>query len=199
MAALPVITNVYRVALNWTATGGQIAANVIHIRDESGTITVPQLRTELDAAASVNMWWGTTINAKVTDIAITPLDGIHATSHGAPATTAKWTGKNGTTWAPALSILMKMGTGLRGRTHRGRTFLPFIEDAAVVDGIVDPTTVTGLTGAWQTFSDNLSGGAHNLSLGVASYKLAQFNIAVALDCEPVAGTQRRRQGRLRGA
>jgi hypothetical protein len=199
MATLPVIANVFRCALNWTGPSGQAATNVIHIRDESGTATVTDVANELNAAAVPNMWLVTITTAEVTDLAITPLDGIHATQHFAPGTPAHWTGQNGTLFAPACAACVKLTTGLRGRTHRGRVFLPFINQNVNTDGFIPSVDTGTMTTAWQDFADNLSGGAHNLSFGVASYKLAQFNIANGILVEQPLATQRRRQGRLRSA
>lgn len=171
--------------------------NVIHIRDETGSATDATIRAALDAAADVAMWTAQVTVAAVSDIAITPLDGVHATTHAPPATPAKWTGQNGTVYAPASALLIKIGTGLRGRTHRGRVFLPFVNQAAQLDGGMDPTIVATVGAAWLDFAEDLFAGSPSLSFGVASYKLAQFNEERSVSAEVPLGTQRRRQGRLR--
>lgn len=200
MPALPVIANVYRIALNWRHTSGQLAVNVIHIHDESGTVTDSQLRTQLDAAAGANMWSSASLNATVQDLAITKLDGVTGTTHGVPATPSKWTGGNADPFQPQVAVVVKLTTGLRGRSHRGRVFVPFTVSAAVTDGNVNPTTAGNMGTAWSAFNTTLLAGANNLDLVVASYKLATAqSVLNPIGVELVGGTQRRRNGRLRGA
>lgn len=194
---LPVITNISRVALNWTGPGGQQATNVIHIDDNTGGHTDAQLRTALDNAADAAMWVQQVPGASVTDIAITPLDGTSPTTHAPPITPAHWTGQNGASFAPAVSILIKIGTNLRGRSHRGRLFLPFVNDGILTNGLLDDGDVSNYTSAWRDFFDDLEAGAPAYTPGVASYKLATFRPEQTVSCEKAFGTQRRRQGRLR--
>lgn len=197
MPALPVIANVYRVALNWTAGSGQDAVNVIHILDNTAAATDTTIRAALDAAADTLMWTAVVPSAAVTDIAITPLDGVHGTTHLAPGTPAKWTGQNGTIYAPAAAAMIKLSTGLRGRSKRGRVFLPFIDTTANVDGLLNATDAAAMTTAWADFRDDLAAGAPSLSMVVASYKLSTAAVVTEITCEFPLGTQRRRQGRLR--
>lgn len=200
MPALPVITNVWRCTFNWSVAGGQLAVNVIHIRDESGAATAGDIFTAIDAAADQAMWGAQTDGASVHQVDLLPLDGVHATSSFPTGSPAKWTGgSGGTTWTPQNANLIKVTTGLRGRSHRGRVFLPFVDESAGSDGVMLSATVTSVTAAWQDFDDDLSAGTPSLSFGVASYKLAQFNEATSILAESLFGTQRRRQGRLRGA
>jgi len=199
MAALPTIDHVLRVALNWTSDSGQTAVNVMHFYSEEAGATPEQLATDLDAQATGSMWGCIVPSASVSDIAITPLDGSTATSHYTPATPAHWVGQNGTDFVPQVAAIIKLTTGLRGRSHRGRLFLPFIEEGAISNGLLLSATRSGVEGAWQDFGDHMLATAHVWALGVASYKLATFEGASTITCEGVLGTQRRRQGRLRAA
>jgi hypothetical protein len=171
--------------------------NVIHIDDNTGGHTDAQLRTALDNAADPAMWVQQVPGASVTDIAITPLDGVSATTHGAPITPAHWTGQNGAAFTPAVAIVIKIGTGLRGRSHRGRLFLPFVNDGVLTNGLLDDGDVGNYSAAWRDFFDDLEAGAPAYTPGVASYKLAQFHAEASVSCEKAFATQRRRQGRLR--
>jgi hypothetical protein len=196
---LPVIANVFRVAYNWKESGtGQAAVNVIHILDTTATATPADIASNLDAATENLMWSQQVPTASVVDLGITPLDGVHATQHFAPATPGAWVGQNGADWTPDVAIIIKLSTGLRGRSHRGRMFLPFCNKAVVVAGAISGGTAGNYTTAFQEFMSDLNTGAKNLELVVASYKLATAAVVTSLICEQQVGTQRRRQGRLRG-
>lgn len=198
MPHLPVIAHTFRVALTWTGAGGQDAVNVIHILDTTGTAVSSDIAVELDAAADPSMWNEVVPSASVTDIAVTPLDGVTATTHFVPATPGNWVGQNGTDFAPACAQVIKLGTGLRGRSHRGRVFVPFQNQLAYTDGLLSSGTASARSAAWSEFNADLETGTHNLTMTVASYKLGTQQPVVSWTCELPLGTQRRRQGRLRG-
>jgi hypothetical protein len=198
MPPLPTITNVFRVALTWTESGGQHAVNVMHIRDDSGGHGAGQLMTALDAHITANQWLTVVNTAVVTDVAITPLDGSSATQHFNPATPAHWTGGNPPDFSPASAAVIKLTTALRGRSHRGRLFLPFVSENIMSNGVLNSTTAANVSTAWVAFDTAMTSNAPPWSLGVASYKLSQFNQSTDPVCEIILATQRRRQGRLRG-
>lgn len=200
MAHLPVIANVTRCALNWTHSDGQIATNVIHILGPGGGYTDAQLRAGLDAAMDAAQWGSASVNATVSDLALTPLDGSSATTHSPPATPSKWTGGNPDPFSPATAVIVKLQTGFRGRSKRGRIFVPFTSTTVLTDGAVESATATNMATAWQDFQDDLNAGTPSFTMVVASYKLASEEVVIPpISVELVAATQRRRQGRLRGA
>lgn len=196
MAALPIILNTFRVAINWQ-NGGQNAVNVMHIHVPGGATPVDVLGA-MDRHASVSMWNTTILAATVTSIDITPLDGTTATQSFVPLTPGRWQGGGGgTEWVPAAAPVVKLTTALRGRSFRGRVFLPFTAENEMVNGSVRSLILPGMQGAWNTFISGLAGDALPCNLAVASYKLAvATNVLIAL-VEPTLGTQRRRQTRLR--
>lgn len=200
MAALPVITDVFRCALNWQESGGQVATNVIHIKDESGAATASTIMTALDNAAAGGMWACVVPTAQVVDVGITPLDGTTATQHFTPPTPSHWTGQNGTQFVPQVSAIVKLSTGDRGRSKRGRIFLPFIAESSIANGVLDSTQAAAMQTEWNDFQDDLGAGTPSCLLVVASYKLGTATTAIEpIQVEGILGTQRRRQGRLRGA
>jgi hypothetical protein len=199
MAALPIIADVFRVAMNWTEPGGQTATNVMHFRDVAGGNTASDLMTALDAHVTANMWLAVFTGAVVTDVAITPLDGTSATDHFQPATPSHWTGQNGADFVPAGSAILKLATTKRGRSHRGRVFLPFLPESSQTKGVLDSTQEAATTTNWTTFLHALEGATPAWDWVVASYKLATADAVVVVSCEPMIATQRRRQGRLRTA
>jgi hypothetical protein len=200
MPALPVIAQTYRVALNWRTSGGQIAVNVIHIHTAAAGVNAVDIMENLDDSVGSNMWLGVSSSAVVTLVAITPLDGVTATSDFAPAVPAGWTGGSSGDFSPATAILVKETTALRGRSHRGRVYLPFAGEPAISDGTLDGTIAATMTTAWTGFQAAIAVDATTpMSICVASYKLATQIAVDTFNVEALVATQRRRQGRLRGA
>lgn len=196
MAPLPTILDVYRVALNWTC-GGQNAVNVMHFHVAGGT-TPSALIAHLDTAASVSMWNSTIAAATVLDLQVTPLDGTTATQTFAPPTPGHWQGGGGgTEWSPATAAVIKMITAVRGRSYRGRLFLPFTAENEMVNGFVRSLILPGMQTAWTNFVTSLNALTPAVSLTVASYKLSVATNVLLAGPEPTLATQRRRQTRLR--
>ena len=198
MPPLPVIPNVFRCAFNWVNTG-QIAVNVIHILDNTAAATASDIMNALDTTVTANMWGPVVPSASINDVGITPLDGIHATAHYGPLTPAHWTGQNGTDWVPQVAVVMKEGTGLRGRSHRGRIYLPFVAEVQIANGMLDATSAGLMSTHWESWRTALNSATPSCTLVVASYKLHTAAAVESILCEQPLATQRRRQGRLRGA
>lgn len=200
MPALPVIANTFRVALNWRTSGGQIAANVIHIETAASGKLASDVDEVIEDAVGSGLWLSASNSAQVTDIAITPLDGTSATQHFTPGTPAAWTGGQAGDFSPASSAIVKFTTLLRGRSFRGRFYTPFTGESVMSDGMLDGTTAASMTTEWNSFMANLQGDPTTpCGIVVASYKHAVATDIVAFNVEGVLATQRRRQGRLRGA
>lgn len=198
MATLPVIAGIFRCSLLWSIAGGQDAVNVIHVRDVAGGHNAVDIFNVLDTEVEGQMWGGQTDGASVHQVDIIPLDGVTGTQSFPTGSPAKWTGQSGgTTWNPANAELIKLTTGLRGRSHRGRIFLPFVDAAAATDGVMNGAIVTSTTTSWTDFQADLLAAVSPLSIVVASYKLASAANITGISTESVLGTQRRRQGRLR--
>jgi len=193
MPALPVIANTYRVALSWELGGGQTAANVIHILKAASTAAA--VMAQLDAAATQAMWFGVSSNASVNKLTCTPLDGISA-SQILGVSGAKWSGNSaGAECYPGASPLVSLRTAGRGRSRRGRIYLPFGAEASQADGELSGGVVTSGQTAWDTWLATMI--AATFQPVVASYKLALAFPVLNVSCETPLATQRRRQGRLR--
>jgi hypothetical protein len=150
------------------------------------------------------MWDSVTSTASVQTVSITPLDGVSGTQTFPTGSPVKWSGQGTQPWQPNAAHIIKLETGLRGRNHRGRIFLPFFADDAGNDGAVDAGTATAMTGAWTTFAAAIAADAPiTYELGVASYDRrhggagAGFIPISSVLAETVQATQRRRQSRLR--
>lgn len=202
---LPVIPNVFRVAIGWGPTAAGITAtNVIHIQSASVTGGSTGVMEALDDAVTAAMW-GTLADAwHATDVAITPLDGTSPTQHFVPATPANWQGGTGGDLAPQVSAVAKITTAFRGRANRGRIFLPAPAEGQTTAGKLNDGTNVSATTAWNAFAAALLADVDFTgALGVASYDRkhsgagAHFHPTTGVLVEQVLATQRRRQSRLR--
>lgn len=200
MASLPTIPNVYRVALDWinTSTGAGTASNIFHVRNATGYPNSPAVFTCLDAHVTAAMWSFVASTYRVAKMVITPLDGTTASDEVTIAATAKWTGNNAGDPIPNMANIIKLRTAKRGRSYRGRLFLPFVSESAQVNGVLSGTAVATCDAAWNAFLIAIGTDAtFPLTFGIASYKLATFEPTLGAVCEGTAATQRRRLSRLR--
>jgi hypothetical protein len=192
MATLPVIPNVFRVALNWVHTNGQIAVNVMHVR--TTLLTTVGIEALLNTAWSATQITLVSNAAKVDHISITPLDGASATAVFVE-TNARWTGGSTDLPIPAAAQVVSLRTALRGRSHRGRLYLPFMVEGNFANGSVSTGSNAAIQTAWDSFVTGMATGT--APLVVASYLHATAENVTKAACEFVVGTQRRRQSRLR--
>lgn len=199
MPPLPVITNTFRCALHWSDGGGQQATNVIHIRHPAGVISNDAVFDALDDNVTADMWGSIGAGVSVVEVVVTPLDGSTA-STAYTATGAQWgVGRGIGQFLPAGACLVSLRTLLRGRSNRGRVYVPFLSESANINGGIDPTYVAVIQPAWDAFRAALIANDFPMELVVASYKLSTAESVVVSQVESVAATQRRRQGRLRSA
>lgn len=200
MATLPVIPNTYRCALHWInqSTGAGTAANIFHVTNATGFPNSPAVFTTLDAHAAIGMWGCVSNIYRVDKITITPLDGVTASDEVTVPAVAKWTGNNGGDPIPNMANLIKLRTAKRGRSFRGRLYLPAVSETVQVNGVLSAGAVTSVDTAWNTFITAIGTDAtFPLVMGVASYKLASIQPVLGALCEGVGATQRRRLSRLR--
>jgi hypothetical protein len=192
MPPLPVIANTWRCAVKWSEAGGQTAVNVIHVKGAGLNWGI--IAAAFSAEAEAGMFDPVSSSASATTMDITPLDGTGATITEA---LTGWVGNGDPDWIPAVSGLVKLSTAKRGRSYRGRIFLPFYSETAQENGSVLGDWIGADSGKWSEFNNDLFAGGTPLQLCVASYKHATSEVVTAITQEPVLATQRRRQGRLR--
>lgn len=192
MPALPTITDVYRVAFNWTTAGAPPAVNVMHFRT---TGTVAQLGTALDtilntAGMDQNCFWPVAPAYSVHTLDILPLDGSSATSTKTLA--SDFLGGTSGSPMPQVAGVVTLQTGLRGPQNRGRIFLgPAGEDAQAA-GVLTPAGRTAMIGGWAAFLAALAAASPQIELGVASYAHSTFHEVSSIRVNSYMGTQRRR-------
>lgn len=195
MAPLPTIADVFRCALVWGGSGGQSAVNVMHISAPGATAS--GVRDALEAHVTSGMWSTVATGASVKKLEVTPLDGASGGIEYVTSGGAKWTGNGGADYSPGVAAIIKLSTGLRGRSNRGRLFLPFTTEQDILGGLIDDSIVVAVSSAWDTFANALV--ADDMALGVASYKNSNWHQAVAIALEKIVATQKRRIDRVRAA
>lgn len=193
MPALPIIANTIRTTFNWKnqSSGQVVAHNVMHFSKSGGTPT--QLWTLLEASWQANQtgWMPNTFGLDSYDFL--PLDGSSATTHINSGVNP--IGQNTGDAIPAAAAVVKLRTGLRGRSHRGRIFLPYVNEARQSSGVLDSTTVTQGQTAWNGWLAAMIAGSWPLQ--VASYVLGTAAPVTSIVYETKLGTMRRRQDKVR--
>lgn len=184
------IASTYRVALEWVQTDfGGSATNVIHVH-KSGS-DAATIAAAIDGSVVTNMWAGLGTHAYVSQLNITPLDGTGVTFPYSTGHPAKWTGSiTSNQVIPQACIVVKLLTAKRGRSYRGRLYLPWCEEQTNTNGIMDSSTKPTMNTAWVAFHTALT--AAGVDWVVASYKLATQEPVIAVAVENSLGTQRRR-------
>lgn len=191
--ALPVISNVYRCALNWSESSqGQTAENVIHVRAPSGTAA--EVAAALSTDLQVDQWTYTVSTATINSVTVTPLDGSSA-SYEAALSGSNVTGGTSGNWTTSSCIVVTMYTDARGRSYRGRSYTPFLSATAQADGQLNGPVMAHIVSAWNAFQLALNG--DTMYLCVASYKHASSHDVTSFKVLQGCGTQRRRQERVR--
>lgn len=197
MPPLPTIPNTYRVALEWSGGAVGHAVNVIHISAGIGGTIPSDVFTSLDTHVTRPLWDAQSDSVVVSQVAITPLDGVSATQTFSTGSPTKWTGNGGSSPTPAVANLIKLQTASRGRSFRGRIFLPFVAEGEMANGLLDSTARTTIESTWQALQASLLAEPAEFSIVVASYKLRSATTASLITAELALATQRRRQERLR--
>jgi hypothetical protein len=153
------------------------------------------LATVLDGDVAAAMWGAQGTNSKIHSLQITPLDGSSVSFPFDTGSPAKWSGTC-TTNAPVPNVanIVKLLTAKRGRSYRGRVYLPWVDEDRQGAGKVDAGTLVTLQAAWVAFNAAII--ADGWEWVVASYALATAEPVVAVLAETFVATQRRRQVRV---
>jgi hypothetical protein len=186
---LPVIDNVYRVAFNWT-NGSAHAVNVMHFLDTTHTVT--ELVGLLGSDVQTDQFDVLHEDWSAPTCSVTPLDGSSSTTEHA---LANWSGVQSGDYVPQVAAIVKYTTLKRGRSYRGRTFLPGVAEAASGNGKLNGSSFTLMSTAWPAYHTALAG--HGVNLVIASYKHSTADLVTSVLVELETGTQRRRMERLR--
>jgi len=198
MPALPIITDVFRCVLA-TTSGEASAANVLWFHSPGGdptTLGADLVTSTLTATA------GSSLQALISSAAtfqhwdVTQLDGVTPTVrtsfgpgvHGGGATPVA---------AANVCGLISLATGLRGRSFRGRIYIPFIPQGLVdADGArLGTSWPTDVTGFFGQFLANMAGTTSSANLQVVSQKLGVSHLVTDWVGKRAIGSQRGRTER----
>ena len=198
---LPVLPDVYRVAFIWGLSPfSPTPVNVMHFKATNPGSHASDIAATLNRNVQALMWANQATGYGISTMSITPLDGTTATQQF-PATGTKWVGSAGSgDFAPQVATLVKLTTGHRGRSNRGRVYLPFTAESVTTGGSITGSGVGFAQTAWTAFINSLaSDGTLPSQLVVAAYDrahagaAAHTNPVTSVLVETFAATQRRRQ------
>jgi hypothetical protein len=192
MPALPIIADTYRIAFIWSGYGSN-AVNVMHFRKAGSSAGA--VGTSVIASWQLGQLQCVGNSSSIDTLHVTPLDGISASVDLATGSAGKWVGFAAGDVIPAQSGIVKLATASRGRSYRGRVFLPWTAESAATVGIMSAGIVTSLEFAWTAFLAALN--AAGVTWVIASYKHATAAPITTITVEQALGTQRRRQTRYR--
>jgi hypothetical protein len=189
----PVITDVFKVILRWSPGNSVTAINRLHF-EATGGGNVSALHTALVAHLTTNMFDVTAAARHLQSIGITPLDGTSAeTEFSASGLSGNGTGQE----LPQVCAVVSLRTPMRGPRGRGRVYVGPVTEDATLNGAIGPASVSTMQSAWDTFNTAMTAAA--FPLVVASYKHLDDHFVTNILVDAFSGTQRRRQGKLRGA
>lgn len=187
---LPVITDCFRVALNWQASGLR-ATNVMHFL--APTLDEDDVYGVLDSNMTSDLWALVETNASIFNVTITKLDGTPDGREYINVPNAKWDGGLGTGLSPQVCELVKLLTGATGKRGRGRIYLPWVADSVVDQGVINSGDQATNQADWITWANAMA--ADGVALAVASYVGGVANQVLAIQVESRTATQRKRQPR----
>lgn len=191
---LPIISDLYLCRLIWnSASAPRPASNDLYFKDQAGGHTGTDVYNAINAHVVANMWTNCHSGGSVAKVVTTKLDGTAASVDHVTGSPAKWTGSGGSDPILQGCQVVTLRTGFRGRSRRGRIYLPWIAETNQVAGTCDPTDTALMQTAWGTFlSDMVTAG---YPLHVCS-KLHSDSIQVATTTvQAFLKTQRRRTRR----
>jgi hypothetical protein len=170
------------------------ATNVIHI---AGALEPPDLADEIEAAIPTTgsaMWGPMSSSFGLYSLDLLPLDGTTATYHRV-VTDQPWThGQGGGNPIPAVCALVQLDTGVRGRSNRGRIYIPAVGESVFSSGLLDAAPREDCETGWEEFRTNLI--TAGVALVVASYRNRDAHPVIAVSVPQKCATQRRRQSRI---
>lgn len=197
--ALPVISNVLRIACLWVDTLGTVGVrpvNVFHVHYVTGTAS--------DAAGDVADAMATSgsdmfdvlySGLTLTSLSVLPLDGSSATFDVPIGAVIEGGGAGGV--LPQVCTVVSLHTAERGSRGRGRVYVGPMGETQVSNGTVASGSQNTMLVAWGQFHDDLLASPSGSELAIASYVHEDAHPVTNIRVDTVCGTQRRRQNQLR--
>jgi len=162
---LPVIPFVFRCSWDFSTFNGVTPANVFHVFSSAGTDA--DIGELIWASAPEGLLLPVHEGFEPTAVTVLPLDGVTAgvtvpKPPGGP-TLCQGDGQ----FIAEAAVVLKMATGVRGPSGRGRQFLGPIGEGTQQDGLIVGDTLTDLVPHWADFRAALA--VDTTLLVVASY------------------------------
>lgn len=203
MPPLPVIPNAVKCALHWTCTG-QTA--VITFGIQTSLSDLAAVAAAISSRVTTAMWGTVTAQASVNQMSLFRYDGVTPT-YVTTVTGSQWVGSGGAAaeFSPASAPVISLRTAARGQWARGRIFLPFTSETQITGGAIIGATVTAMQTAWDAFRTGMASGSVPLAvISLADHPelnpphTPSARLVISTSVEAALGTQRKRQGRVRG-
>jgi len=179
------------------ADGKPNRVNTLHFAAATSGSTLAELATVLNANLTSDMW-GLMSNADTcTDVLLTDLrsGGGQSNLHlGTPIV-----GEGSGHYLPNSCGLIKLTTDTRGRSYRGRVYIPDLAESFTVNGLITPGNQASTSAAWVLFANALvSDGKWALAVCTRYENNVRRNPGRVTQvtnaaCESRVATQRRRQ------
>ena len=190
--ATPVINDIFRVVLRWTAITGIAPVNVMHISCPTGGVT--DVAAGVEAAFQTSQFDEVSANFAIEALGVTPLDGVTAELI-VPITPVSGGASGNILWEEAM--LVSLHSTQRGPRGRGRLYIGPTTEAQVDAGKFGTSPIASQTGIWDAFANALIANSPTMALGIASYVHADWHQATSVHCEVDVATQVRRLRRQR--
>ena len=194
MGHLPVITDVWRITIDWNTNGGVTPHNVMHFLDGVGGRPADEVAANIWQNWTADMFDCIGSGYTTQTLSCLKLDGTSATSVQTIPTINQVGGGGGLDAEPNAAAVIKLATGLRGRSNRGRVYLGPIAESAVATATVNSGVRDTMTAAWVAFANAMV--TLEQPLGVASYRHANWHQVTDLICRQRVGSVRRRLDQL---
>jgi hypothetical protein len=195
MPSLPVIPNAFLIFQQLVGTNARAQMGTRHCVIAPSSTAPATVAGTFAAAYSAHLLYNLCSSISMGDTEVTPLDGVSPVQSFATSSFGHTGGDSGVPLPYNNNITITWRTGTRGRSHRGRTFLPGINPAnlSAADGHLLSSSAQGVfAGDAAAFLSTLATGAPALTLEVLSLKLGATTTVVSASCNPSLTVQRRR-------
>jgi hypothetical protein len=181
MAPLPIISNTFQVSIGYNYLNTYPAANVLHVQT-----TVASAQEIADGVAAT--WWDTTAwpsiqsnSCSAGQIRVTPLDGSSTTAIANSASFGTTVGgRNEPASGLVDSLVMTQYTDLRGRSGRGRLYIPFLGEHYLQSDLASWQDANGdISSAYNAFRTLWNTNLTGINRGVVSRLHSSFHETVS--------------------
>jgi hypothetical protein len=198
MPALPVIAGSYLITQRLLEPNERhVFVNVMAVHDATGGSSASSIAEKFAVSYSNHILPFMSNSVTMGDTSVLPLDGSSSTQTFITTADGNIGGHNtGTSLPYAVAMVLAWQTGLRGRSKRGRSFIPGVTTDMMLATGANGLTATQLTamatGGNAFIAALLGGAAPSLALGVLSRVHGTFTDVTNARADGGAGIQRRR-------